>query len=313
MGGWEFLFLMSSYQTRSYLWVDDLSAESTLQLFSQAKQIKRNIRSGIHPKFLEGSQVALVFSEASTRTKMSFQMAAQRLGAQCLVIDNVKSSSMSKGETFEDTFWTLHAIRPNLFVIRCGDDDPLPEVTAKSQVPVINAGFGARAHPTQALLDVFTIQEKKGHLKGLKVVFVGDIDHSRVAFSDMALLKTFGADVKICAPPSFRQKRTQGVEAIEKLDEALAWCDVYVGLRVQNERHQDSTKHNQQDFVSGYSLDEKRLGKLNSEAIIMHPGPVNWGVEFQRCVLEDSRLVMWEQKENGVYTRAALMQELLRG
>lgn len=306
---------MSSSTIRSYLWVDDLSAERTLQLFSQAKQIKRNIRNGIHPRFLEGRQVALVFSEASTRTKMSFQMAAQRLGAQCLVIDNVKSSSMSKGETFEDTFWTLHAIRPDLFVVRCGGEDPLPQVTQKSEIPVINAGFGAQAHPTQALLDAFTIQESKGSFQGLKVVFVGDIDHSRVASSDISLLRSFGADVKICAPKNFRQKSIDGVENIETLDEALGWCDVYVGLRVQNERHQQGTMDQQtsEDFVKDYSLTSQRLEKLNPKAIIMHPGPVNWGVEFQRCVLEDSRLVMWEQKENGVYTRAALMQELLRG
>lgn len=305
---------MSSYKSRSYLWVDDLSAERTLQLFSQAKQIKRNIKSGIHPRFLEGNQIALVFSEASTRTKMSFQLAAQRLGAQCLVIDNVKSSSMSKGETFSDTFWTMHSIRPDLFVIRCGEDDPLPEVTKVSDVPVINAGYGSLAHPTQALLDAFTLQEHFGKFEGLKVLFVGDIDHSRVASSDIKLLKQFGADVKICAPEAFRKKNNLDVENIETLDEALQWCDAYVGLRVQFERHTQATDDSfRQDFTSNYSLDEKRLSKLNPKAIIMHPGPVNWGVEFQNCVQEDSRLLMWTQKENGVYTRAALMQELLRG
>jgi aspartate carbamoyltransferase catalytic subunit len=291
---------MSSYKSRSYLWVDDLSAERTLQLFSQAKQIKRNIKNGIHPRFLEGNQVALVFSEASTRTKMSFQLAAQRLGAQCLVIDNVKSSSMSKGETFSDTFWTLHSIRPDLFVIRCSEEDPLPQVTEVSEIPVINAGYGRFAHPTQALLDAFTIQEHFGKFEGLKVVFVGDIDHSRVAASDIKLLKKFGADVKICAPQTFRQKHDFEVENIETLDEALEWCDVYVGLRVQFERHQQSTDDSfRQDFAAQYSLDEKRLQKLNPNAIIMHPGPVNWGVEFQNCVQQDSRLVMWTQKKMG--------------
>lgn len=306
---------MSSYKSRSYLWVDDLSPESTLQLFAQAKQIKRNIKSGIHPRFLEGKQVALVFSEASTRTKMSFQLAAQRLGAQCLVIDNVKSSSMSKGETFFDTFWTLHSIRPDLFVIRCGGEDPLPEVTEQSLVPVINAGYGSVSHPTQALLDGFTIQEKLGRIEGVKVLFVGDIDHSRVASSGIQLLKTFGADVKICAPENFRMKKDIGVENIDSLDEALKWCDVYVGLRVQFERHGGDMlgSLSREDFVENYRLGAKQLTKLNPKAIIMHPGPVNWGVEFEECVQKDPRLVMWEQKENGVYTRAALMQELLRG
>lgn len=306
---------MSSYKTRSYLWVDDLSPESTLQLFSQAKQIKRNIKNGIHPRFLENKQVALVFNEASTRTKMSFQLAAQRLGAQCLVIDNVKSSSMSKGETFYDTFWTLHSIRPDLFVVRCGGDDPLPQVTEKSEIPVINAGFGSKAHPTQALLDAFTIQEHFGQLQGLKIVFVGDIDHSRVASSGVKLLQTFGAEVKICAPENFRMKQKLGVENIETLQEAIEWCDVYIGLRVQFERHGGAAlgKLSREEFVFEYSLDAKGLEKLSSKAIIMHPGPVNWGVEFNECVQADPRLKMWQQKENGVYTRAALMQELLKG
>lgn len=306
---------MTSYQSRSYLWVEDLSTEGTQQLFSRATQIKKHIAAGIQPRFLEGKQIALVFSEASTRTKMSFQLAAQRLGAQCLIIDNVKSSSMSKGETFTDTFWTLHSIKPDLFVIRCGDEDPLDELTAQSQIPVINAGFGAKSHPTQALLDTFTIREHFGRIEGLKVVFVGDIDHSRVASSGVKLLKSFGADVKICAPENFRMKNRVQAENIETYNEALEWCDVYIGLRVQFERHGGETlgKACKDDFVSGYSLDEKALGRLSEEAIIMHPGPVNWGVEFQHCVQKDKRLVMWQQKENGVYTRAALMDELLKG
>lgn len=306
---------MISTNLRSYLWVNDLSPEGTLQLFSKATQIKKHLSYGLHPRTLQGKQVALVFSEASTRTKMSFQLAAQRLGAQCLVIDNVKSSSMSKGETFFDTFWTLHSIKPDLFVVRCGDDDPLDEVTAKSQIPVINAGFGSKEHPTQALLDAFTIQESFGRFEGLKVLFVGDIDHSRVAHSDIKMLQTFGCETKICAPEKFRSRSIDGAENIESLDEALGWCDVYVGLRVQFERHGGDTLEaiSKRDFIENYSLDEKRLDKLNKNAKIMHPGPVNWGVEFQNCVQDDPRLLMWQQKENGVYTRAALMEELLKG
>ncbi len=303
---------MTSYNTRSYLWVDDLPQEDIQQLFTQATQIKKHLTRGIHPRFLEGKQVALVFSEASTRTKMSFQLAAQRLGAQCLVIDNVRSSSMSKGETFFDTFWTLHSIKPDLFVVRCGDSDPLDEVTKKSKIPVINAGFGAKSHPTQALLDAFTIQERFGKFNGVKVLLVGDIDHSRVASSDIKLLKSFGADVKVCAPNSF-YKKDLGVENIPSLDEALSWCDVYMGLRVQFERHEAKNDFlSEEDYISAYSLNSQRLERLSQEAIIMHPGPVNWGVEFQTSVQEDKRLVMWQQKENGVYTRAALMEKLLK-
>lgn len=302
-----------NYNARSYLWVDDLSFEDTKQLFSQATQIKKHLTRGIHPRFLEGKQVALVFSEASTRTKMSFQLAAQRLGAQCLVIDNVKSSSMSKGETFSDTFWTLHSIKPDLFVIRCGGEDPLDEVTQRSNIPVINAGFGAKSHPTQGLLDAFTIQERFGKFAGIKVLIVGDIDHSRVASSDIKLLKMFGADVKVCAPKNLYQ-RDLGVENVESLDEALGWCDAYIGLRVQFERHESEKSFiNENDYIESFSLNSQRLDKLQKSAIIMHPGPVNWGVEFQQQVQDDKRLVMWQQKENGVYTRAALMEMLLKG
>ena len=246
---------------------------------------------------------------------MSFQLAAQRLGAQCLVIDNVKSSSMSKGETFSDTFWTLHSIRPDLFVVRCSGDDPLDQVTAESDIPVINAGFGSKSHPTQALLDSFTIQEHFKDFNKLKVLFVGDIEHSRVASSDIKMLKSLGADVKICAPPNFRKNVDSSIENIDTLDEAIEWCDAYIGLRVQFERHSENILNDtaKEDFIADYSLDERRLGMLRSETIIMHPGPVNWGVEFQNCVQEDSRLMMWQQKENGVYTRAALMEELLKG
>ena len=210
--------------------------------------------------------------------------------------------------------WRLSGLGPDLFVIRCSGDDPLDEVARQSQIPVINAGFGAKAHPTQALLDTFTILETFKSCEGLKVLYVGDIDHSRVASSGIKLLQSFGADVKLCAPRSFCQKDWP-VENNENLDEALGWCDVYIGLRVQFEPHNESTGQelSEEDFIQGFSLNSQRLEKLNKDAIIMHPGPVNWGLEFQSCVQQDSRLVMWRQKENGVYTRAALMDELLKG
>lgn len=305
---------MSSYKTESYLWVDDLSTEGTQQLFSRAQTLKHTLNKGQRVQTLLGKQIALVFSEASTRTKMSFQMAAQRLGGQCLVIDNVSSSSMSKGETFADTFWTLHAIKPDAFVIRCGGGDPLDQITPESSIPVINAGFGSHSHPTQALLDLFTMQEHFGRLDGLKVLFVGDIDHSRVASSDIKLLKAFGAEVKVCAPESFYQKTIKGVENIANLKEAIQWCNVYVGLRVQFERHVQAgaIEDIKKEFTENYSLNSVGLSCLNQGAVIMHPGPVNWGVEFASEVQEDSRLLMWKQKENGVYTRAALMEKVLK-
>ena len=198
-----------------------------------------------------------------------------------MVIDNVRASSMSKGETFLDTFWTLHSMAPDIFVIRCGNDEPLEEISDKSRIPVINGGFGSKAHPTQALLDLFTMREHFGYLEGLKVLFVGDIDHSRVVPSDVKLLKNFGARPGICGPKGFFKKFCQEVESFDNLESGILWCDVYMGLRIQSERHHDlsSEKVNKQ-IQKSYSLDQRGLTQLSRKAVIMHPGPVNWGGEL---------------------------------
>ena len=304
---------MVSSQVQSFLRVDDFSTKQILKIFSRAEEIKVQLKKGFFPSSLQGRQVALVFSEASTRTKMSFQLAAQRLGAQCMIIDNVRTSSMSKGETFFDTFWTLHSIGPDLFIIRCGDEDPLEQIGMKTQIPVINAGFGLKSHPTQALLDLFTMREHFGYLENLKVLFVGDVDHSRVTASGVSLLKIFGAKPGVCGPRGFSGKFHQEMENFENLEEGLSWCDVYMGLRVQMERHyKNSSKITYEEFQKSYSLNKKNLIQLSKKAVIMHPGPVNWGEEFDPIVQEDPRLLMWNQKENGVYIRAALMEFLLK-
>ncbi len=303
---------MASFQFRSFLRVDDLSKKEVLKIFSRAETIKNQLKRGDPPLSLRGKQVALVFSEASTRTKISFQLAAQRLGAQCMIIDNVRASSMSKGETFLDTFWTLHSMGPDIFIIRCGDEDPLEDISDKSLVPVINGGFGSRSHPTQALLDLFTMREIFGHLEGLRVLFVGDTDYSRVVASGIRLLKNFGAQPGICGPEGFSEKFHQEVKSFGNLREAIAWCDVYMGLRVQRERHQDTSSVVNEQFQKFYSLDREGLTHLSQKSVIMHPGPVNWGGEFHSIVQKDPRLMIWNQKENGVYIRAALMEFLLK-
>ncbi len=304
---------MTFSQMRSFLWVDDFSIQEILKIFSRAEEIKNQLKHSLFPLSLKGKQVALVFSEASTRTKVSFQLAAQKLGAQCLIIDNVRASSMSKGETFFDTFWTLHSLGPDIFIIRCGNRDPLEQISVKTQIPVINAGFGSKSHPTQALLDIFTMKEHFGYLENLKVLFVGDTDHSRVVASDIKLLKIFGARPGICGPGNFSGKFRQEVENFENLKEGISWCDVYMGLRTQRERHwKGSSAVVHEEFQKFYSLNQKNLIYLPEKAVIMHPGPVNWGEEFDPIVQQDPRLLMWSQKENGVYIRAALMEFLLR-
>ena len=306
---------MAFFQIQSFLRVDDFSRTDVLKLFSRAETIKNQLRKGQNLDSLKAKQVVLVFNESSTRTKISFQLAAQRLGAQCTVIDNVQTSSMKKGETFLDTFWTLHSMAPDLFVIRCGDSESLREIEEKTRIPVINGGFGSKAHPTQALLDLFTMKEHFGLLEGLKVLFVGDVRYSRVVRSDIKLLKKFGARPAICSSknfldPSFLKKGA--IEVFDNLEKAVSWCDVYMGLRIQLERHQGVLQKTREELRSSYSLNQKVLQKLSEKAIIMHPGPVNWGVEFDSLVRSDPRLFIWKQKENGVYVRASLMEFLLK-
>ena len=338
---------MAFSQLRSYLWVDDLSKKEVLRIFSRAEQIKKQLKMKTPPLTLQGKQVSLVFSEASTRTKMSFQMAAQRLGAQCMIIDNVRLSSMSKGESFLDTFLSLHSIGPDIFVIRCKEDEPLDEIQRQSEIPVINGGYGSKAHPTQALLDLFTMKEHFGRLEGLKVLFVGDVDHSRVVASNVRLLKIFGAQSAICAPEDFRQKYQGEMKVFESLEEAIPWCDVYMGLRIQMERLAPSLEESyesmdpmqkdwflkiknskdypmrkkisdaisefeKKQFQENYSLGARGLNRLSDQAVIMHPGPVNWEMEFDPVVAKDPRLLIWKQKENGVSIRGALMEFLLK-
>lgn len=302
---------MTSKNKRSYLWVDDLSTDETLALFARAEQIKKTLHSGQPVNTLGGKQISVLFSEASTRTKMSFQMAAQRLGGQCLVFDNINTSSMIKGETFEDTFWTLNAMRPDLFIIRCRDSEPLEKIADQSSIPIINAGFGSKGHPTQALLDVFTMKNHFTELAGLRVLYVGDIAHSRVAHSGIMLLQALGAEVKVCAPEVLSKNASLEVENFSSHVEAIRWAQVYVGLRVQFERHESNNNFLKEQFINDFSLSHHKLNSLAKDAVIMHPGPVNWGVEFQDCVRADNRLQMWKQKENGVYVRSALMEKIL--
>ncbi|MCB0377582.1 MAG: aspartate carbamoyltransferase catalytic subunit [Bdellovibrionales bacterium] len=302
---------MTSFKNRSLLNVESLSTEGIERLFSRAKSIKNQINAGQLPQpTLAGKQIVLFFTEASTRTKLSFQMAAQRLGAQCLIVDDQQRSSLSKGESLSDTFWTLHSLRPDLIIVRCGGEAPLEDWIEKSRIPVINAGFGSIAHPTQALLDAFTIEDIFGSLQDRRILIVGDVDHSRVAHSHFRLLKRLGAKITVCGPKMMTTLIPQGIDVESDLDKAMKNCDVFMGLRVQFERHRNQS-FSKESYIKNYSLDEKRLQNLPKEALIMHPGPVNWGVEFQEGVENHAQFKMWDQKQNGVFVRAALMEILL--
>lgn len=244
-------------------------------------------------------------------------MAAHRLGYHVLDLDNA-SSSLSKGETFEDTVLNLVAMRPDALVVRYGASKELDSLLPRLTIPVINAGSGTSAHPTQALLDAFTIYREKGTLQGQKVLIVGDIRHSRVARSNFDVLMKLGAIVAVCGPAEFIPKTElpSGVRVFEALNEAIEWCDVYMGLRIQLERHTQSGLPSDERALKAYherfGLNRTHLQILKKDAMIMHPGPINHGVEFSsdKSVMNDPRNRVLQQVTNGVLIRASLLAQI---
>lgn len=302
----------------SFLETDDLALPEIEGLFAQAKTIKNHFlkhRSFSKTTFSDKSLLlSLLFFEPSTRTRSSFEMAALRMSWQTTFFDGAskEGSSLIKGETFEDTFWTLHAMGPNMLVVRCGDELPLQNLSKKSQIPLINAGWGTHSHPTQALLDVFTMLESFSDLKNKNILFVGDVRHSRVAQSHFRFLPKLGAQVGVVGPESFLKQIPTPIKTFTDLSQALPWADVVVGLRVQFERHGEAALFSKEDYIKKYQLNSSHAKHLKDQSLLFHPGPVNWGLEFDPSVRELPHFKMWEQKQNGVYVRAALLDLIAR-
>lgn len=253
--------------------------------------------------------VVNLFFENSTRTDLSFQMAAQRLGLKTLNFD-VSHSSVNKGETLHDTLETLEALGVDVAVIRHKEDWPKQFADCDLNISLVNAGSGVFEHPTQALLDALTIKQQFGSVRGLTVTIVGDIKHSRVARSNYHILTTLGANVQFAGPDNFKVDDLPEASWVN-LDEAIETTDVLMLLRVQHERHEDSSLV--QAYHEQYGLTEERLQKLNQDAVIMHPGPVNRGVEICDAALEDPRSKVLQQVSNGVAIRMAVLDWCLRG
>lgn len=295
----------------SFLDTKNLTVAEVEQLFFETRKIKKQFKeTGLFPCSLPpGNVSALLFFEASTRTRLSFEMAIQRMGGRTTFFDGAskEGTSLIKGETLEDTFWTLHSMLPDMIIIRCGQEFPLHKVQAQSQIPIVNAGFGTESHPTQALLDAYTMLEHFPSLEGKNVLFVGDIRHSRVAHSNMELLPRLGAKVGVVGPQNFLTGVPNSVQAFTSLKEALPWADVVMGLRVQFERHAEGAQFSREDFIAQYQLHKGHESLLKKTALVFHPGPVNWGVELNPNIRELPHFKMWEQKQNGVFTRAALL------
>ena len=263
---------------------------------------------------LRGRTVVTLFYEPSTRTRMSFELAAKRMGADVSSVA-VASSSVQKGETLKDTVRTLEAMGADCIIMRHSQPGSSTLAARTARGSVINGGDGAHEHPTQALLDMFTIKEKKGRLEGLHVVMVGDIAHSRVARSNIWGLTRMGARVTLVAPPTLLPANIErlGVEISHDLDRMLPHADVLYLLRIQKERMDRCLIPSFAEYIRLYGMDRERLSKCRRDVLIMHPGPMNIGLEISEDVATSAGSVIEEQVTNGVAVRMAVLHLLLGG
>jgi aspartate carbamoyltransferase catalytic subunit len=262
---------------------------------------------------LRGRTQINLFFEASTRTQSSFELAGKRLGADVMNMA-VSTSSIRKGETLIDTAMTLNAMHPDILVVRHHASGAVELLAQKVDCAVINAGDGAHEHPTQALLDALTIRRNKGRIERLLVVICGDILHSRVARSNIILLNTLGARVRVVAPSTLLPPGIErfGVEVYRDMREGLAGADIVMMLRLQRERMNGSFVPSVQEYFHYYGLDQKKLAYAKPNALVMHPGPMNRGVEIDTAVADGAQSLIREQVEMGVAVRMAALEALSR-
>jgi aspartate carbamoyltransferase catalytic subunit len=299
------------------LGIEPLSVEDLELILSTADKYQSRRANEIRPvprsEILKGKTLVLAFFEASTRTRVSFEMAAQRLGMNTVNL-LTEVSSVQKGESLLDTIKTLVAMRPDALVIRHSGSGVPHFLDRHTSVPILNAGDGAHEHPTQALLDALTIRDHKGQLAGLKVAILGDILHSRVARSNIHLLSKLGARLALGGPPPLVPKAFErlagGVSVCAHIEEALAGADVVMMLRVQLERQREPLFASPAEYARHYCLTMERLDLAKPDAIVMHPGPFLRGVDISGEVADSARSVIPHQVENGVAVRMALLELL---
>jgi aspartate carbamoyltransferase catalytic subunit len=305
---------VSAFPHRHLLGIEGLSRDDILLVLDEAEGwIEFNARPRKEDGRLRGLTQINAFFENSTRTLFSFEIAGKRLGAQ---VSNFHpaASSVRKGESLRDTAQTLNAMTPDVLVIRHEAEGAAAEVAALMDCPVINAGDGAGEHPTQALLDALTIRRRKGRIEGLTVAICGDIRHSRVAGSNLRSLPLLGAKLRVVAPPALMPERLPaGVEAFDDLDSGIAGADVVMMLRIQRERMETAVEGSLGDFHARYGLTRDRLAGAAPGAIVMHPGPMNRGVEIDGDLADDpARSAILDQVANGVAVRMACLDLLTR-
>ncbi len=299
---------------RHLLGIEGLSPEEITGLLDLAEEyVDLNRQIDKKRSSLRGRTIINLFFEASTRTQSSFELAGKRLGADVMNM-SVSTSSVKKGETLVDTAMTLNAMHPDILVVRHYASGAVALLAQKVDGSVVNAGDGAHEHPTQALLDALTIRRNKGRIDGLTVTICGDILHSRVARSNIVLLNAMGARVRVVAPSTLLPPGIErfGVEVSRDMREGLKGADIVMMLRLQRERMNGSFVPSTQEYFHYYGLDQKKLSYAKADALVMHPGPMNRGVEIDSAVADGAQSLIREQVEMGVAVRMAVLEALSR-
>jgi len=298
-------------QPKHLLGIQNLSVQEAKNILNEAKSfIKLNRSNSKKLNTLRGKTQINLFFEPSTRTQSSFDLAGKRLGADVMTM-NIINSALKKGETLIDTAMTLNAMHPDIIVIRHQDSGAPNLLSQKVNCSVINAGDGRREHPTQALLDALTIIDRKGKIEGLKIAICGDILHSRVARSNIYLMNMLGAEVNVVAPKTLMPKSIKklGAKAFTDMKEGLDSCDIVMMLRLQNERMQGSFLPSKREYYEYFGLTPEKLKYASKDALVMHPGPMNRGVEIDTKLADNINVsLVKEQVELGVAVRMACLK-----
>ncbi|MCW8954144.1 MAG: aspartate carbamoyltransferase catalytic subunit [Sulfurimonas sp.] len=287
---------------------DDFTKQEIESILQDAKKFSADIKNGTEfDRILKDKIIITLFFENSTRTKSSFEIAAKRLGAEMVHLDVAKSST-KKGETLVDTAMNLDAMNPHAIIVR-HENSGVPKILSNhTKASIINAGDGAHAHPTQALLDLFTLKEHFKDLSGKKIAIVGDIKNSRVANSNIELLSRFGMEVILVAPPQFLPKTA--LRTTHFLEEIIDEVDVIMSLRTQTERHSSQSYASLKDYASDFCITPELVG--DRDIVILHPGPVHRNIDISDDLLVDDRCKVLDQVSNGVYIRMAVLKKLIR-
>jgi aspartate carbamoyltransferase catalytic subunit len=303
---------------RHLLGIAELSREDILHVLDGAERWfdmpQRDTRDASQARILHGRTIVNVFFESSTRTRTSFEVAGKRLGADVVNIA-LQTSSVTKGETLLDTVRNLEALRADALVLRHSASGAPHFVASATRTSIVNAGDGAHEHPTQALLDAFTMRRKKGRLEGLIVTICGDVLHSRVARSNALLLGALGAQVRLCGPRTLMPRHPEAlgptVVAFERIEAALEGADVVMMLRIQTERLAGATIASTREYARTFGLSTRVLAYAKPDAIVMHPGPINRGVEIDPGVADGKQSVILDQVEAGVAVRMAVLERVI--